>query len=121
MKMNRTSKDESEIEHQMNPINRKDIQDIENRVSNRINENEEKNNNESNQAFTLDYVEKSSPFVPNEEVLLVLVHTKNNKKYFVHVHQEGKIERQVIKSRIILDNHVESNKKKLDLQEKLIK
>lgn len=43
--MNRTSKDESEIEHQMNPINRKDIQDIESRFSNRINENEEKNNN----------------------------------------------------------------------------
>ena len=77
---------------------------------------DEKEDGQISQAFTLSYVEKSSPFVPNDEVLVVLTHVnKEGKEFFVHVHQEGKIERNIAKERIQLIHQNETSKRSSSL------
>jgi hypothetical protein len=75
-------------------------------------DNEEKDASKISQLFTLLYVDKVSTYVPKEEVLVVLSHSNKNGDYYVHVHQEGKIEKKVDAKRLVLDHHSESTKKK---------
>ena len=75
-------------------------------------ENEEKDLSKISQLFTLHYVDKASTYVPKDEVLVVLQHTNKTGDYYVHVHQEGKIEKNVDAKRLVLDHHSESTKKK---------
>jgi len=75
-------------------------------------DNQEKDASSINQLFSLQYVDKASTYVPNEEVLVVLTHSNKTGDYYVHVHQEGKIEKNVDAKRLVLDHHSESTKKK---------
>ena len=72
---------------------------------------EEKDISKISQLFTLNYASKASTYVPNEEVHVFLSHTnKSGEEYFLHVHQEGKIEKNVDVKRLVL--HSQSTKKR---------
>ena len=78
-----------------------------------LTDNDEQVESNISQLFTLNYVDKSSLYVPNEEVLVVLTHTSTkNEEFYIHVHQEGKIEKNVDGKRLQLDHHNDSTKKK---------